>query len=244
MSAPGFLASVADLTEMSTALAFGVDIVDLKNPAEGALGAWPPALLEQAVELWRALGDRPEAHRPNLSATVGDQPLDAATLADAAARTAATGVPLVKIGFALPPQGTAAALAPCLAALAPLARRTRLIAVLFADQGPDLAHIPAFARAGFAGVMLDTADKAAGGLRRHLDTATLARFVALARQNGLMTGLAGSLAVADIPPLAALRPDYLGFRGALCAEGRTGALDPERLAAVARALHLGETVPA
>ncbi|MFG1402879.1 (5-formylfuran-3-yl)methyl phosphate synthase [Xanthobacter sediminis] len=239
MSTPGFLASVADLAEMEQALAFGVDIVDLKNPAEGALGAWPEERLKAAVARWRASGSR-----ARLSATVGDQPLDPAALAAAAARTAAAGVPLVKIGFALPRAGAEAALAPCLAALAPLARETRLIAVLFADQGPDTGLVPAFATAGFAGVMLDTADKAAGGLRRHLGEPALARFVDLARASGLMTGLAGSLKLEDVPPLAALRPDYLGFRGALCAGGRTSALDPERMAAVAHALRASRGIAA
>lgn len=231
MSTPGFLASVANLDEMETVLASGVDIVDLKNPAEGALGAWPEDRLKEAVARWRAHGPG-----PNLSATVGDHPLDAARLEAAAARTAATGVPLVKIGFALPQVGAGAALAPCLDALRAIARETRLIAVLFADQAPDIGLVPAFAAAGFAGVMLDTADKGAGSLRRHLDEATLTRFVELARRHELMSGLAGSLKLADVAPLAALRPDYLGFRGALCAEGRTGALDRDRLDAVARAL--------
>jgi uncharacterized protein (UPF0264 family) len=61
-------------------------------------------------------------------------------------------------------------------------------------------------------------------------------FVATARLNGLLTGLAGSLGLADIPPLAALGPDYLGFRGALCSGGRESALDPAALAAVRAAL--------
>jgi len=242
MSAPGLLASVANLDELDVALACGVDIVDLKNPSEGALGAWPPELLHTAVARWRAAGAT-----TGLSATVGDLPLDPARMAEAAERTAAAGVPLVKIGFALPHPsdsdrhgaGPAAGLALCLAALQPVAREARLIAVLFADQAPDLGLVPTFAEAGFAGVMLDTADKGAGSLRRHLDDADLARFVALARRHHLLTGLAGSLRLDDIPPLAALRPDYLGFRGALCAEGRTGALDPARLAAVARTLRAG-----
>ncbi|WP_024278862.1 (5-formylfuran-3-yl)methyl phosphate synthase [Xanthobacter sp. 126] len=221
---PGLLASVATLDEMSTALAVGIDILDLKNPSEGALGAWAPEALLDAVALWRAAGAP-----GSLSATVGDHPLDPDVLRAAAERTSATGVPLVKIGFAL---GDGAALPPVLDALRPLGRETRLIAVLFADQAPDLAAVPLFAAAGFHGVMLDTADKAAGGLLAHLPVETLARFVAAARAEGLLTGLAGSLKVADITPLAALRPHYLGFRGALCAEGRTSALDPLRLAAV------------
>lgn len=225
---PGLLASVASLAEMEQALAAGVDIVDLKNPAEGALGAWAPQDLSAAIALWRSAG-RPGT---DLSATVGDHPLDAGAILPAARRTAQTGMPLVKIGFPLPRAGAGDALAPVLAALAPLARETRLIAVLFADQGPDLRTLPLFAQTGFAGIMLDTADKAAGGLRRHLGRETLARFVTTARDLGLLTGLAGSLAVEDVPALAALGPDYLGFRGALCAEGRTGALDPARLALV------------
>ncbi|MCL8381928.1 (5-formylfuran-3-yl)methyl phosphate synthase [Xanthobacter aminoxidans] len=221
---PGLLASVATLDEMRTSLAAGVDILDLKNPSEGALGAWAPEALVDAVAVWRAAGAP-----GNLSATVGDHPLDPDVLRAAAERTSATGVPLVKIGFA---RGDGVALPPVLEALRPLARETRLIAVLFADQAPDLAAVPLFAAAGFHGVMLDTADKSAGGLLAHLPVETLARFVAAARAEGLLTGLAGSLKIADIAPLAALRPHYLGFRGALCAKGRTSALDPARLSAV------------
>ncbi|MEP9351214.1 (5-formylfuran-3-yl)methyl phosphate synthase [Xanthobacter sp. KR7-225] len=231
-AAPGLLASVATLTEMAQAIAGGADIVDLKDPARGALGAWRTADLAAAVVRWRALP--PGA--PPLSATVGDQPLEPGALAAAAARVAATGVPLVKIGFALGPETGAEALAACLAALAPLARAHRLVGVLFADLRPDLALVPRFAQAGFAGIMLDTADKTAGSLRRHLDDRALAGFLSAARAHGLMSGLAGSLTRADAAPLAALGPHYLGFRGALCATGRTGALDPARLAAVRAAL--------
>ncbi|MFG1349753.1 (5-formylfuran-3-yl)methyl phosphate synthase [Xanthobacter autotrophicus] len=224
---PGLLASVADLAEMDVALGAGADIIDLKNPAEGALGAWADAPLRAAVARWRAAGCP-----SGLSATVGDQPLEAATIRAAARRTASTGVPLVKIGFPLPAKGAAAALAPVLDALRPLARETRLIAVLFADQHPDLATLPLFAEAGFHGVMLDTADKAAGGLLAHLGVDRLAGFVGKAKAAGLLTGLAGSLKLEDIAPLAALQPHYLGFRGALCVTGRTSGLDPARLARV------------
>ncbi|MFG1318868.1 (5-formylfuran-3-yl)methyl phosphate synthase [Xanthobacter autotrophicus] len=224
---PGLLASVATLAEMEVALSAGADIVDLKNPAEGALGAWAEAPLKAAVARWRAAGCV-----TGLSATVGDQPLDATIILAAARRTAATGVPLVKIGFPLPADGAAQALAPVLDALRPLARETCLIAVLFADQDPDLSTVAQFAGAGFHGVMLDTADKVAGGLLAHLAVERLADFVGAARAAGLLTGLAGSLKLEDIAALAALQPHYLGFRGALCATGRTSALDPARLARV------------
>lgn len=220
---PGLLASVADLAEMELARLGGADIVDLKQPAFGALGAWSPEALIAAVMLWQAWG--PQA--PMLSATAGDQPMVPALLRAAAEQVAATGVPIVKVGlFASPSMGE------CIEALSTLAGRHKLIGVLFADQAPDFAVMGALGRAGFAGIMLDTADKKSGPLTAHLDALTLGQFVQEARRHGLMTGLAGSLTLDDIAPLASVGPDYLGFRGALCAEGRTGSLDPNRLTQV------------
>ena len=84
--------------------------------------------------------------------------------------------------------------------------------------------------------MLDTADKASGPLRRALPDAEIAEFVRRARALGLMTGLAGSLKLGDVAPLAAMAPDYLGFRGALCQGARTGRIDPAAVARVRSAL--------
>lgn len=230
---PGLLASVADLREMELARAGGADIVDLKQPAFGALGAWSTEALTAAVMLWKAWGDQlGEAGRPALSATAGDQPMVPALLRAAAQRVADTGVPLVKVGLSHSQHTNE-----CIEALAPLASRVRMIGVLFADEAPDFAILAALSRAGFAGVMIDTADKKSGALTDHLDPLTLGQFVAEARRHGLITGLAGSLRLEDIPVLVGVGADYLGFRGALCEGGRTGALDPLRLGQVHARLH-------
>ena len=47
---------------------------------------------------------------------------------------------------------------------------------------------------------------------------TLNHFIRLAKSYNLITGLAGSLKIEDIEKLIPLKPDYLGFRGALCAK--------------------------
>lgn len=218
------LASVRDLAEAELAWAGGAELVDLKDPDRGALGAWPEAELRRAVA---RLGERAV-----LSATTGDLPMVPAGLVAAARATAATGVAYVKVGFFA--GGDHAACAAALAAVA--GEGARLVAVLMADQGPELGLLPQLAAAGFAGAMLDTADKRKGGLRQHLDEARLARFVAEAQAQGLLCGLAGSLGLADIPPLLALGPDYLGFRGALCRGARTAKLDPQALAELRAAL--------
>ncbi len=120
----------------------------------------------------------------------------------------------------------------CLPIIGDLAKTCAIVVVLFADCTPDLRP---FAAAGCAGVMLDTADKAAGPLLDNLSPAVLRAFVAQTRSLGLLCGLAGALRLTDIPALLPLRPDYLGFCCALChADRRTAGLDPERLDAVRR----------
>jgi uncharacterized protein (UPF0264 family) len=216
----GMLASVANLAEARLVAEAGIDIIDLKNPAAGALGALP---VEDVAGIVAALGGQ----RP-VSATVGDLALEPGVVVPAVEAMAATGVDYVKIGFF--PGGDWPAVIQGLKPLA--ARGVRLVAVLFGDHGPELRWIAALAEAGFAGAMLDTADKNKGSLRRVCEPGYLREFVAETRRLGLLCGLAGSLRAEDVPSLRAFAPDYLGFRGALCGGNRTGNLDPDAVRAL------------
>lgn len=217
----GLLASVRDLREARLARAGGADIIDLKEPAAGALGAVAlPTLRRVRAALPDAL----------LSATIGDQPMQPQPLLQAVAATAATGVDYVKVGFF-----AGGDWAGCLQALGGITGRTAVVAVLFADQGPDPALLDALRAAGLRGAMLDTADKRRR-LTELLDPGRLRAFVGRCRALGLLCGLAGSLRRQDIEPLLPLAPDYLGFRGALCDGDRRGRLDPQALAAVRRCI--------
>jgi len=218
------LASVVDDLELETAIEAGADIIDLKNPLTGALGALPIASI-------RSLAARSAGRRP-VSATVGDLPADPVRLTAAIRRTAASGVAYVKVGFFSNDN-----LSECLRAIAELTRRHGVVAVLFADRDPPLERLDEFAVAGFRGVMLDTADKGGGGLLQHIGVARLGCFVAEARALGMLSGLAGSLRLEDIARLLPLAPDYLGFRGALCERGeRTTGIVPHRLREIRDAL--------
>ncbi len=218
------LASVADLQELNRAAQEGADILDLKDPRAGALGAWQQGRIAQAVALVKTW-----PVRSPLSATIGDLPMEPSIVSARVAETWSCGVDYVKIG--LFPDGDPIG---CLMALTlESLRGARLVAVLFADLWPDFRLLDAIAHAGFAGAMLDTAGKSAGGLLQHKTLNEVAHFIDNARRLGLLTGLAGSLCLADIPLLLPLRPDYLGFRTALCAGGnRGGVLDSAALAAV------------
>lgn len=214
------LASVRSLDEALIALEGGTDLIDLKEPSRGALGALDHAAVRICVQ---AIGGR----RP-VSATIGDLPsMDPQLMTAAVERMAATGVDFIKIGFF-----AGMRCFDCARALAALAYRCRLIAVIFADEPWSLDPSPsgrragvrndlialtnALAAAGFTGAMLDTVHKTGKTLRDWRKDAELREFVNRASDQGLLTGLAGSLRKEDVPPLLAIEPDYLGFRGALC----------------------------
>jgi dihydroneopterin aldolase len=210
------LASVTGPAEAAIALAGGADVIDLKDPARGGFGAVEFAALDATVAA--VAGRRP------VSAVAGELPLRPERVLPVVERLAAAGVAWIKLG--LFPEGDLPA---CLVALAPLAGRVRLTAVIFADlaaaQGDLTALLPALAAAGFAGAMLDTARKGEGGLLQLCPLPVLARFVAACRENALLSGLAGALEPPDIPRLLVLQPGLLGFRGALCAGTRVGPVD-------------------
>ena len=214
-----FLASVRDEAEAAIALLAGGDVIDLKEPRRGALGALDRETTRSIVSF---IGGRVA-----VSATIGDVPMHPETIGDAVLEKAACGVDYVKFG--LFPDSDARC---CLDALRPVALRVPLIVVLFADRLPDFDAVAAAAAMGAAGIMLDTADKSSGSLLAHLDLGRLLSFVAQAKAHGLTVGLAGSLAATDVPELLPLAPDLLGFRGALCRGLRSASLDPAACATI------------
>ena len=210
----GMLASVNSLAEAHTILKTSVDIIDLKQPEQGALGALSTETVKQIVQAVNA--------RKLLSATIGDIPMQAEPVYKAAKAMADTGVDYIKIGFF--PGGN---WLECLNALNQLSEKGfQLIAVLFADTQPEYKIIKTLKQHGFTGVMLDTMDKSKGSLLEIMQMADIESFVNSANHFQLLSGLAGSLKIADIPELIDLDADYLGFRGALCeGQNRKAKLD-------------------
>ncbi|MDV2984868.1 UNVERIFIED_CONTAM: (5-formylfuran-3-yl)methyl phosphate synthase [Methylobacteriaceae bacterium AG10] len=219
---PRLLVSVRGPDEALTALRAGADLIDAKDPERGALGALHPETVRAVVA--RVGG------QAVTSAVAGDG--TGTGIAEAVAALAATGVDFIKIAVG-PADDDALAEA---AARAP----GRVIGVLFAEDGVA-DDVPArLAAAGFAGAMIDTRGKTGTALPMLLAAPQLAAFVAGCRRHGLMSGLAGSLGLADIPALAGLGPDYLGFRGGLCRAGdRRQALDGTRVARAVAAMRNG-----
>ncbi|MBF6989197.1 (5-formylfuran-3-yl)methyl phosphate synthase [Cupriavidus sp. IK-TO18] len=221
------LTSVRNVEEALEAARAGADLIDLKEPRAGALGALPA---QTVCEVVRAVRTR----WPNrlLSATIGDlAPAEHALMVLMANTIGRCGVDYVKVGVARGPHAREA-----LGQLAGLP--WQVVPVFLADDGVDLALVEAACALGFPAVMADTADKRSGTLFDCTDMATLRAMVGLAGRHGIKVGMAGSLRLEHLPRLRALGPDFAGFRGALCDSGRGGRLDPAKVAALRTGLNL------
>ena len=224
----GMLDSVNSVVEALLVLSAEVDIIDLKQPALGALGALDLDDIKQIVAVI--------AGRRTVSATIGDLPMQPEIVFNAVQLMAETGVDYIKIGF-FPGDDWLGTLKK-LSTLVP--QKQALIAVLFADTQPDLTILATLKASGFVGVMLDTMDKQQGSLTQVLAAEQIATFVSQAKELQLLCGLAGSLRISDIPELIAYHPDYLGFRGALCQEhNRVGQLNVQAVRAIKVAMQAG-----
>ncbi len=213
------LASVADAAEAEAVLQLGADVVDLKDPRRGALGAVP---LDAARAAIAAI-----ARRSETSAALGDPPYDEDALLAGARALAAMGVDYVKLAVDAPTLDRLGD------SLSGLARDVGVVGMMFADEKPDFALLARLSALGFKGAMLDTRDKTRGRLIAHLDVVSLSQFCSECRALNLMSGLAGSLEAPDVPRLLLLGPDVLGFRGALCrAHDRKDAIDPQAVALI------------
>ena len=133
-----------------------------------------------------------------------------AALAAAAKGVADAGADYVEVGL-----GRDAKMAECIEALSRLARRVKILGVVFADEGFDPDLIALMDDAGFAGVLLHTPRGDKRGLLDVVDIPALANFIETARAKTLLAGFAGALEPPDIPRLLLLAPDILGC-GGLC----------------------------
>jgi (5-formylfuran-3-yl)methyl phosphate synthase len=217
------LISVRSPHEALIAAAGGADLIDLKEPRLGALGGLPPETIRDCVAALRKI-------KLPISATIGDVPMQACDeIACRVQAVADCGVDYVKVGIERDD-----AARDVLAMLAACGRP--VVPVFIADRGLDAALVTYAAGLGFAGLMVDTADKRAGSLFDCTPMSALRHFIGSARAASLLCGLAGALRLEHLPQLAALSPDFAGFRTAVCGGDRSAALDALRLRALRQAV--------
>jgi (5-formylfuran-3-yl)methyl phosphate synthase len=218
ISRPRILISVMNVDEAQIALNMGVDFIDLKNPDQGALGALPHETIQAIVN---HVGGRTP-----LSATIGDLPMIPERIIKAVQALSGSGVDIVKIGFF----GQKGHLEVVNAFKHGSMDGVRRYAVFFAEYFPSMSLISEIKKAGFEGVMLDTAVKNGRRLTQICTLDQLKMFMDVAQVNGLTAGLAGAINLSDIETLFQARPDFLGFRSAVSHEAhRSAPLDSQKI---------------
>ena len=209
------LVSPQNVAEALVCISAGVEIVDVKNPDEGSLGANFPWVIQEIKGHVNGLA--------LLSATVGDVPFKPGTISQAALGAVTAGADYVKVGlYGITSASETYALMAAVKRAAGMARReVTVVACAYADASrigaiSPLDAIDPVKEAGCDGIMIDTAIKDGKSLFAHQTDEALKKFVDKARSLELLTALAGSIAREDLARLAVIRPDIIGVRGAVC----------------------------
>jgi len=214
------LVSVANVAESALALQLGFTLIDLKAPQNGALGELD---LNEIKAICHYANGQAE-----LSATIGDIALSDTDLVSKVIATHECGVSLIKVGMFQPLQTK------YLEQLQALSSTIKMVAVLFAEDSYPHDFILTLKQMGFIGVMLDTRIKQEGNLTDYMTLAQLKSWVAHAHTHQFMVGLSGSLSLDMWQLLIPTGADYLGFRGAVCDNGRASSLCPDKLGQLKR----------
>ncbi|HEY0841653.1 (5-formylfuran-3-yl)methyl phosphate synthase [Methylotenera sp.] len=220
------LISVTDVNEAKIALTHGADLIDLKDPHQGALGALPVNTIQDVVNFVSINRTDPEQRT---SATVGDLPMEADLIAQQVLAIASTNVDFVKIGFFESEDYQL-----CLDALKDIAQHgVKLIAVLFAELQYPEHLIDDIKAAGFYGLMLDTAKKNGGTFMDYYTHEQMTLFAARVKSHEMAFGLAGSLNIQHIEKINVYTPTYIGFRGGVSESNqRKLSLDATKIEAI------------
>ncbi|QDU29997.1 hypothetical protein ETAA8_51150 [Anatilimnocola aggregata] len=222
------LVSVQGPDEALLAVECGAQLIDVKDPRHGSLGATSPAV-------WQAVMAAVGEYMP-VSAALGEL-LDREVLGRA---QATAGLTFAKVGLA----GCGALndwQARWYAWQQSLATGVQAVAVIYADWNSCGAPAPdevldLAAQADIAAVLIDTFDKTRGSVLQLRSTAELAALASEVQQAQLMLVVAGSLQLGDVSALLPLRPAYLAVRGAVCDGPRSGQLSAAKIRQWSRAL--------
>ena len=204
----------------------GADIIDVKNPKEGSLGANFPWVIRSVKE---AIGSK----KP-ISATIGDFNYKPGTASLAALGAAVAGAQYVKVGlFDVQTEDQALEMLTNInRAVKDFDPSKKVVASGYSDYkrinsiSPFL--LPAIgAKAGVDVVMVDTGIKDGRSTFEFMSEEELIRFTSSIREFGLESALAGTLKFEDLPVLKRIQPDIIGIRGMVCGGDRTACIRQE-----------------
>ena len=195
--------------EAQEAIAGGADIIDVKNPREGPLGASFPWVIKEIKQFLPA--------GVELSCTLGEAPSLPGSMALAAYGGASLGVDYVKAGLGgvkTLPEATAL-LEGIVKAAKQCNPKVKVVAAGYADYQraqsiEPMLVVQAAVQAKADLAMLDTAVKDGKNLFDFQSNSQLKAFVEAAHGHGLGAALAGSLRAQDLPVVYGVGADFVG----------------------------------
>ncbi|MBN2734963.1 MAG: (5-formylfuran-3-yl)methyl phosphate synthase [Methanomicrobiaceae archaeon] len=215
------LVSPAGVQEAKYALS--ADIIDVKKPSEGSLGANFPWVISEI----KSMTEKP------VSAAIGDYDFRPGGASQGAFGAACAGADYVKVGLMFEGDENALEFIKSVtkAVKWKFPEKTVVIAS-YADYDRvdaispfDMA--PLAAKAGADIAMIDTAVKDGKGLFDFLNEEELLKFTNTNRELGLKTALAGSLKFEDLDILKRIDPEIIGVRGMVCGGDRSAVIREE-----------------
>ena len=215
------LVSPQDIPEARRSLA--ADIIDVKKPSEGSLGANFPWVIREI----KALSTKP------VSAAIGDFDYKPGGASLAAYGAACSGADYIKVGLMFDGIDKASDLIESVVkAVKDEFPEKRVVISAYSDYvrlgsiSPfDMA--PLVAKAGADLAMIDTGIKDGKSTFDFMDEASLTRFTWKNHDLGIGTAIAGALKMEDIPVLKRINPDIIGVRGMVCGGDRNASIREE-----------------
>lgn len=215
-----------NIEEARSALAGGADVLDVKNPKEGSLGANFPWAIKAVAEM--------AGGRVPVSATIGDLDYKPGTASLAALGAAFSGADYVKVGLLGVKSAEQAAdmLENIVKAVKDYDRRKKVVASAYSDYNrvdsiPPML-LPAVAESSGADVvMVDTAIKDGKSTFEFMSERGLSEFISAGQNLGLEVAIAGTIRFEDLDLLKRIDPDIIGVRGIVCGGDRKSSIKPE-----------------
>lgn len=237
-SLPRLLVSVRDAEEARAAVAGGCDILDVKEPSNGSLGAATARRIAEVAEV-------AQANNLPISAAFGEctdqlAPLDGNHLSLRYFKRGPAGLAGIeswqKRWIDSFREVEALIDRPATTESGENQSAARRVAVIYADSNAAAAPDPELildalsheSGTPFAGVLVDTFDKSSGTVLDCLSIERLQRIAARAHDAGLFFALAGRLSLRLLPQVTAINADVIAVRSAACVgENRTARVDSE-----------------
>lgn len=201
------LLSVKNIMEIQNIMNYA-DIVDLKNPNIGALGAWKKKDIILALRRFKS--------KKIISATLGNIK-DLKILEKKLFEYDELGLSFLKIGCFF---NSISELKDLISVIKKKKNKTKMVLVFFAENYKLLDELNnnwnILLNGNFDNILIDTLDKKKDGLLKKININFLELFIKNAEKIGINVGLAGKIKFSELIKIKNLKPKIVGFRSAIC----------------------------